>query len=94
MKRNNGRASVAVLILFLALIVGIWWFFVRTEKVLDEKAEPRAVTARGDLAQDEKTAVEIFKNVSKSVVYISSIELRRDFFSLDSSMIKAEREFW
>lgn len=81
--KRNGRASLAVLILFLALIVGIWWFFVRTEKVLDEKAEPRAVTARGDLAQDEKTAVEIFKNVSRSVVYISSIELRRDFFSLN-----------
>ncbi|HXX80421.1 MAG TPA: trypsin-like peptidase domain-containing protein, partial [Thermodesulfovibrionales bacterium] len=45
--------------------------------------QPRAVTARGDLAQEEKSAVEIFKNVSKSVVYISSIELRRDFFSLN-----------
>jgi len=81
--KQNGRASLVVLLFFLALIVGVWWFFVRTEKVHDEKAQPRAVTARGDLAQEEKSAVEIFKNVSKSVVYISSIELRRDFFSLN-----------
>ena len=72
-------------LLFLAAVAALWWFFIRSgEKVHDEGAQPRAVTARGDLAQDEKSAIEIFRNVSPSVVYISSIELQRDFFSLNA----------
>ncbi|MEN8140477.1 MAG: trypsin-like peptidase domain-containing protein [Thermodesulfobacteriota bacterium] len=47
-------------------------------------AEPRAVTARGDLAAVEKNAIEIFQSTAPSVVYITSVELRRDFFSLNA----------
>jgi len=78
------RFSAAHIIFFIVLAAVLWWLFVRPDgKITDEKAEPRAVVARGDLAQEEKAAVEIFKNISRSVVYISSIELRRDFFSLN-----------
>lgn len=35
-------------------------------------AEPRAVTARGDIAADERTSIEIFESASPSVVYIST----------------------
>lgn len=37
------------------------------------QAEPRAVTARGSLAEDEQTTIEIFKNASPSVVYITTL---------------------
>jgi len=78
------RFSTGHIIFLFLIAVGLWWLFLRTPgKVLDEKAEPRAIVARGDLAQEEKTAIDIFKNVSRSVVYITSIELRRDFFSLN-----------
>ena len=81
---QNRRFSIVPYLLLLALAAGVWWFFVRPGgKVLNEKVEPRTVTARGDLAEDEKTTIEIFKNVSPSVVYISSIERLRDFFSLN-----------
>ena len=43
--------------------------------------QPRAVTPRGDLTADEKTTIEIFKQASASVVYITSVELARSFFS-------------
>lgn len=36
------------------------------------------------LQKDEKNNVEVFREVSPSVVYISSIDIRRDFFSLNS----------
>ncbi len=49
-----------------------------------ETAEPRAVTARGDLAADEKNTIELFKNVSPSVVYITTLALRRNLFSLNA----------
>ncbi len=46
--------------------------------------EPRAVTARGNLAADELNTIEIFKNTEQSVVYITSIALRRNWFSLNA----------
>lgn len=47
-------------------------------------AEPRAVTARGDLAGDERNTIDIFRENSPSVVYVTSIALRRGFFSLNA----------
>jgi len=47
-------------------------------------AEPRAVTARGDLAQDELNTIDIFRANSPSVVYITSIALKRGLFSLNA----------
>ena len=71
--------------LILALIViGFWWFTDRTDKVrYDPDAEPREVVARGDLAEDEKNTIAVFEEVSPSVVYITSIEVRRSLFSLN-----------
>ncbi len=79
------RFSILQLAFFLFLAAAVlWWFFFRPEvRVYDQQAVQRAVVARGDLAEDERTATEIFASVSRSVVYISSIELRRDFFSLN-----------
>lgn len=41
---------------------------------------PRAVQARGDLANFEKTAVEIFQSAEPSVVYITTLAVRSDPF--------------
>ena len=49
----------------------------------DRKAEPRTVAARGDLAEDEKNTIAVFQETSPSVVYITSIEVRRSLFSLN-----------
>ena len=70
------------LILFIVGIL-VWYFYLKEMPRLDPTAVPRAVTARGDLAADEKTTIDIFQAVSRSVVYITSVELRRDFFSLN-----------
>ncbi len=45
------------------------------------EAEPRAVTARGDLAQDEQATIEIFRRASPSVVYITTRTQVRDFWT-------------
>jgi S1-C subfamily serine protease len=45
-------------------------------------AQPRAVTARGDLAEDEKSTIALFKTVSPSVVFITTMAVQRDLFSL------------
>jgi S1-C subfamily serine protease len=46
------------------------------------KSEPRSVTARGDLAGDEQNTIDIFRQNSPSVVYVTSIAMRRSLFSL------------
>ena len=63
------RLALWVLILLLLLLVARPWldalFFRFT-------TEPRAVTPRGDLAADERSTIEIFRNASPSVVFITT----------------------
>jgi len=49
----------------------------------DPSAQPLPVTPRGDLAEDEKATIAIFKNASPSVVHITNLAVRQDRFSLD-----------
>lgn len=40
------------------------------------------VVARGDLAQDEESTIELFRRASPSVVFVTNIAVRRDAFTL------------
>ena len=44
-------------------------------------AAPRTVTARGDLAADEKATIELFENTRDSVVFITTRSQVRDFWT-------------
>lgn len=44
---------------------------------------PRAVTARGDLAEDEKSTIELFKENSPSVVFITTLRADTRFGQLN-----------
>ena len=48
---------------------------------------PRQVEARGSLAEDEQNNISVFKAVSPSVVHITTVELARNFLSLDVMQI-------
>jgi S1-C subfamily serine protease len=73
------------LVIFVIIILGLWWFLDPLQRYyFSRNAEPRAVTARGDLAADEQNTIDIFRNNSPSVVYVTSIALRRGFFSLNA----------
>nr|WP_199351002.1 trypsin-like peptidase domain-containing protein [Haliangium ochraceum] len=53
--------------------------------VSDSLPEPRAITARGDLAADEEANIELFRQVAPSVVHIESLKAqRRDRLSLNA----------
>jgi len=91
MERNHDHSStagtsrrqtwMAVLLLILAALFLYTqvrnWF----AGVYNKGAVPRAVTPRGDLAEDEKGTIELFKATSPSVVYITSLAVQPDFFS-------------
>jgi S1-C subfamily serine protease len=69
----------------LALVVGLVWILGSRlrNSIHDPNAVPRAITPRGDLAADEQATIELFRSVSPSVVYITSLALKRDIFSLN-----------
>lgn len=72
-----------ILLILLALLV-LWLFLQRSERPkLDHDAKPRVVAARGDLAEDEKNTIDIFQNVADSVVFITSVEFRQSWFTLN-----------
>jgi len=50
---------------------------------VDLNALPRAITPRGDLAEEEKTTIALFRQASPSVVHITTLAVRQDAFSLD-----------
>ncbi len=48
-----------------------------------QPAAPRRAAPRADLGAEERAVIELFQRASPSVVYITSLDLRRDLFSLN-----------
>ncbi len=84
-RRQHGAAGGLVL-LAVVIAAALWWFRpwegMRMPGTTPD-AVPRAVTARGTLAEDEQNNISVFKTVSPSVVHITTIGLQRNFFSPD-----------
>ena len=73
---DNNHLEKNIRILFFILIgfVIALFFIPRIENLWIKKtAEPVAITARGDLLSSEKINIEIFKQSSPSVVYITTL---------------------
>jgi S1-C subfamily serine protease len=69
----------------LLLMLGVVWLLVDRYRyvIYDPTAAPRPITPRGDLAGDEQTNIEVFQQASPSVVYITSLAIQRDRFTLN-----------
>jgi len=82
--RPDHNRGLLMLLGALLIVVLFWqikpWLF----GLHDENAQPRAITPRGELAEDEKSTVELFRRVSPSVVHITSMTVRKDIFSLNA----------
>src|SRR5437867_10880795 len=50
---------------------------------LNLNAEPRAIVPRGNLAEDEQSTIELFKQTSPSVVHITTMAVRQDRVTFD-----------
>ncbi len=78
-------------LLLVVIIVVVWKFWLdnpdRRPGDLDAHATPRAVEPRGDLAEDEKSTIELFRKAAPSVVNVTSLAVRRDRFSFDITQI-------
>jgi len=87
-QRPPGQGSLTALLPLLVLLVAIllvvqMWTLSRRggapEFSLDPAAAPRPITPAGDLAEDEKATIALFKQASQSVVYITTTAIGRDF---------------
>ncbi|MFN3295891.1 S1C family serine protease [Caldimonas sp.] len=90
MKRHRpvrGATATVFLILLLALGLAWWWSWRPGQSSAAAPAEPRAVTARGDLAADERNNIEVFQAVSPSVVHITTLQTATSLFSLDALQV-------
>jgi S1-C subfamily serine protease len=80
---HTAMRSLRILALtFLALIVSAGLAAQpRSQAARTEPAEPRPIAPRGPLAPDEQQTIGIFQRASPSVVYITTVQHVRDFFS-------------
>lgn len=67
-----------VLLLLVLVVVLIYRDMRRQFALHDPEAFGRAVAARGDLADDEKATVQLFRQVSPSVVHVTNVGRRVD----------------
>lgn len=74
-----------VLVIILAISVAIQSYRQFAPKqLLDPGTAPRAIDARGDLADDEKATIQLFKQSSQSVVFVTTKVTRRFNRDLES----------
>ncbi len=73
-------------VLLLILVIGglIWWFWPwGGGSALNPQAQPRPVTARGDLSELEKANIAIYEHAAPSLVQVTNLTVRRSIFSLN-----------
>jgi S1-C subfamily serine protease len=74
-----------LMLVSLLLVVQVWNLWKRTGlpvRTLQPDAKPRPIAPAGDLAEDEKATIALFKQTSKAVVHITTSEVGRDYFTL------------
>lgn len=77
------KASPLTLLVVAGLL--LWFIFDPLDRLFTpQQIDPRAITARGELANDEINTIDIFRSNSPSVVYVTSIALRRSIFSFNA----------
>jgi S1-C subfamily serine protease len=73
------RALIVTFLLGAGVLAG----WCASQAVARMEAAPRTVTPRGPLLAEEQAIIDRFKEARPSVVYITSIAYRQDWFSLD-----------
>src|SRR4051794_34701577 len=87
--RSSPWSIAGLLLLLLVIVAGLAYFVGGWGHgpATDPNARPRAVTPRGSLAEDEQATIKIFKEASAGVVYITTLNVARDRFTLDLHQI-------
>ncbi len=80
--------KVLSLLLLLLASVLIWMVLKQSDApAMEAVFEPRVISPSGNLAESETTTIDLFKNVSPSVVHITSVLQQRSRFRRDVTNI-------
>jgi S1-C subfamily serine protease len=90
-RRQNSSFFWPLLPLLALLAVGVflvWRLWPSGQPLIDPQIQARTPAPRGNLADDEKATIELFRSSSPSVVHIlTTMADRRDFFSFNQQLI-------
>jgi len=87
---GTSRVNVWLVVLLLGLTgVMIYRQAFWHSPLFNSHAESRAITPRGNLAADELSTIELFQQVSPSVVHVTSVAVLRNAFSTDVHEMRA-----
>ncbi|MCI0410588.1 MAG: trypsin-like peptidase domain-containing protein, partial [Acidobacteria bacterium] len=81
MKNLFARAASLLLVPAVAVLGSI--SCIQGNPTPPASAKPREVAPRADLTPDEQATIEVFESASRSVVFITTAALRRDFWSMN-----------
>ncbi|HEX2972692.1 MAG TPA: trypsin-like peptidase domain-containing protein [Tepidisphaeraceae bacterium] len=83
--QKDPRPSISTLLILLGIFLLLGYELSKWSAQLfrSPATEVRSVAARGDLADDEKSTIALFKAASPSVVYITTLAERLDLRSLN-----------
>src|ERR1044071_9928589 len=88
--RQSPAAGINWLLVILLVLVAAFLWRERGARMRGSNSElhnPEAreppIVPRGDLAEDEKSTIALFKRAAPSDVHITSLAVQRDPFSLD-----------
>ena len=78
MQRDRSQNVYTLLSVLLFAVAGllVWSVIQRGDEQQARSNEPRAITPRGDLAEDERSTIALFREASPSVVHITGIQRR------------------
>ena len=80
------RVLPYVLMLLIGYLAAVWYGqWKRSTRLHDPAAAPRTITPRGDLADDEQTTVDLFRENSAAVVFITTTTVHLNRFSFDET---------
>ena len=83
---RKSRTVLGLILVGLGFLAGVWWSAVCPDPSAASKEGQRAV-APGHIRDDERSTVELFQRSSPSVVFITSLSLRRNAFRLNIMQI-------
>jgi S1-C subfamily serine protease len=90
-RHHAPRTSLLWFLVLIVLIAGlpfvIFSLFSRNSPGLNENAESRPVTARGELAAIERMNIEIYEHASPSVVHVTNLRRSESRFNLHAEQV-------
>jgi S1-C subfamily serine protease len=76
------RAFLTVILLAVAFYAGLLWNQRQPPPELSPAAQP-TISPRGALDEEELATVDLFRRAAPSVVFVTSLDVRRDFFTMN-----------